>query len=128
MNGDEITNLNLDKVVELHKKHKSVVTHAATYFYRGSVVDIDKTGKITRFEYANGTVMLPMSIGIYVFNRSVLEYIPQSGSIEKTAFVQLVKEGKSYARIISPDEKWTTVDKAEEIPYAEENIREWGIE
>lgn len=127
MNGDEITNLNLDRLVEKHKKYSSVVTHAVTLFYRGSAVSFDDDGKILTFKYVNGRDLLPMSVGIYVFNRSVLEYIPTRGSIENTAFAALVKIGRSYASVLSNGEKWLTVDKVEELEQAEKELKQWNV-
>ena len=35
-----------------------------------------------------------VSIGVYVFNQKILDFIPENGSIEKTVFPLLVKEAR----------------------------------
>ncbi len=127
MNSDELTNMDLRKLIEKHKKHSPTVTMAISPFYVGvSIIDRDKEDKITSFEYGRLVHSLPVSIGIYAFNSGIIDYIPKSGSIENTAFKQLVKEGKARAMMLSDGEEWVTVNTPHDITKAEQKLKEWG--
>lgn len=128
MNGDEITNANFFKMVEKHNIHKPLVTMALAPFHcRFSVVKVENGHKITGFEYGPKLSHVPVSIGIYIFNSKIRDYIPSTGSIEDMVFTKIAKEGKMLAYTLSGKEEWITVNNIKDIDEAGKKIKFWKL-
>ena len=122
MNCDEITNLQLPNLVRIHQKKSPVVTMALAPFHcRFSVVETKTNGFINGFKYGHMLPNVPVSIGIYAFNRSILNYIPDTGSIENSVFTPLAKKQKIAAYRLRPDEEWISVNDIKNVREVEEN-------
>jgi NDP-sugar pyrophosphorylase family protein len=127
MNSDELTNMDLHKLIEVHERGKPLVTMAAAPFYcRFSVMKFDRDHRIKEFTYGKKLPEIPISIGIYVFNRKVLNCIPASGSIEDTVFAKKVGEGEILGHMLSNNEGWISVNTFKDIKEAEELVKSWG--
>jgi NDP-sugar pyrophosphorylase family protein len=92
MNGDQISDLNLDDLAGFHIKHNSVATMAVTspHCPYGHVRTNDKHEAVDFLEKP----LCPRAVcnaGIYVFNREILRYLPERGDVEKTTFSSLSK-------------------------------------
>ncbi len=81
MQGDTITNFNLDSVVAFHKNRKAIATIAVTPVKDPSgygIVMIDKQGRIIRFEEKPRHYFSKLvNSGIYVLEHEVLDHIPK---------------------------------------------------
>ncbi len=128
MNSDELTNMDLNKVVELHNETKPLVTMALSPFYlRVSMVET-KNRNIVGFTYGKKMKDILLSCGIYIFNSKIVDHIPDTGSIEDAVFRKFAGEGdKMVAYIMSDTEEWATVNNIKELGEAAEKLREWGI-
>jgi NDP-sugar pyrophosphorylase family protein len=78
MNGDILTDINYQDLIDTHWRHKSVAT-IATY-QRDVPVDFgvlekDKDQKIFMFQ-EKPTFHFDVSMGIYVFSKQILNYVP----------------------------------------------------
>jgi mannose-1-phosphate guanylyltransferase/phosphomannomutase len=122
MNCDEITNMNLPNLVRVHEKKKPLVTMALAPFYcRFSVVQTTGSGLINGFKYGH---MLPdalVSIGIYVFNRKILNHIPDTGSIEHAVFTPLAAQRKIACYRLASREQWISVNDIKNVREVQEN-------
>lgn len=128
MNADELTNMDLSKMIEKHMKHKPLVTMAlAPFSCRVGVVEVEDGYKITGFEYGKKLQALPVSIGIYVFNHRVIDYISGAGSIEDLVFHRLANDGGMIAHMLSDKEEWCTVNTVKDVQEAEESLKRWGL-
>jgi len=126
MNCDEITNMNLSKFYYKHKYKGKLVTMALAPFHcKFSIVDYNENDDVYGFRYGHKVKDLPISIGIYVFNKKILEYIPENGSIEQDVFVKLVSERKIAAHNLLDNEEWISVNNQKNIKEAEEKLRKW---
>lgn len=126
MNGDELTNMDLNELKKVHKQHNPLVTMALSPFpCRFSVVKLNSSKLITAFEYGKKLKTIPISIGIYVFNRNILKYIPKNGSIEDFTFVNLVKTRKIRGNMISDNEEWISINTLKDIKEAEKKPHRW---
>jgi mannose-1-phosphate guanylyltransferase/phosphomannomutase len=122
MNCDEITNLQLPNLVQVHREKSPLVTMALAPFYcRFSVVDTTADGFIRGFKYGHMLPDVPVSIGIYAFNRRLLEYIPNTGSIEHAVFTPLARRHKIACYSLSPAEQWISVNDVKNVREVEEN-------
>ena len=59
-----------------------------------------------------------MNAGIYIFSQAIREYLPERGTIERTAFVDLAKKGKIKA--FKYFGFWATADSPKDIKALEE--------
>ncbi|MBI2542860.1 MAG: nucleotidyltransferase family protein [Candidatus Aenigmarchaeota archaeon] len=127
MNGDEITNLNLTKMIGSHLDNKSLATIAISplkspfgivELWEDSIVGFKEKPIITdKF----------VSTGIYVFNRKIKDYLPEKGHIEKNTFPLLADAGVLKAYKLNSNEKWLTVNTVKDIMRADEEFRMMGL-
>lgn len=97
--GDGVSNINLDKLLEFHKKHKKMVTMSAyNAGQRFGVLDIDREGRINEFrEKTKGDGNL-INIGFMVCNPEIFEYIEGDDTVlEKQSLRKLAKTGELMA-------------------------------
>ena len=91
--GDGLSDVNLEKLIRFHKKHKRIATLTSIRPYSPfGIMGIDShTNLVTHFEekplldhWVNG--------GFFVFNRKVFGYIKENDILETDTFLRLVKE------------------------------------
>ena len=122
MNCDEITNLQLPNLAQVHREKSPLVTMALAPFYcRFSVVNTTDDGFIAGFKYGHMLPDVPVSIGIYAFNRGILKHIPDTGSIEHAVFTPLAKQHKIACYHLKPEEQWISVNDVKNVREVEEN-------
>ncbi len=122
MNGDEITNLNLERLEEVHLKNKPVATIAVSPM-RSPFGILELEGdNIVGFQEKVLLENTLVSIGVYIFNRQILNYIPTTGSIERTVFPELAKKRLLKAFRLKPEESWLTINSVKELSVAEKEF------
>ena len=128
MNSDELTNMSLARMIDRHLLKKPLVTMALAPFPANlSIVDVDEDGRVSAFTYGKKLPHIPVSNGIYIFNKGILSHIPETGSIENTAFLKLVGEKNILAHHLAfGEEQWATVNVPKDIPEAERMLKKWG--
>jgi len=129
MNGDELTNFDLTKMMDHHLLLKPKVTMALAPFHcRFSVVNMRYDSKIVGFDYGPKLSNIPISIGIYIFNRDVVDEIPGKGSIEDLMFSKLARDGHMHGHMLANNEEWATVNTVKELKEAEERLKSWKFD
>lgn len=91
--GDGVSNVNIDKLLEFHKKQKTIGTITGVYPHsKYGLVRINKKGKVTDFvekpileDWVNG--------GFMVFNKKFFSYL-REGELEHPALKRLIAEGE----------------------------------
>lgn len=127
MNSDELTNMNLENLWQKHIQSGLSVTMALSYYNaKLSVVKIDQNDRVISIEYGRKIKEILVSIGIYIFNKSVIEQIPEVGSIEDTLFPFLSSNRQLGSYILSKNEEWVTVNNLKELNEASIAIEKWG--
>lgn len=122
MNCDEVTNMDIGNLVRVHETKKPLVTMALAPFHcRFSVVENSADGLISGFKYGHILEDVLVSIGIYVFNSKVLDYIPSTGSIEDAVFSRLAKKRMMAAYRLRGNEQWISVNNVKNVREVEEN-------
>ncbi len=122
MNSDELTNMNLSRLINKHEKYKPLVTMGLSPFYcRFSVVKMQENSKITDFEYGEKLWSVPVSMGVYVLNKEITKIMPETGSIEDSVFTDLAKrnDGSIIGDILKDDETWVSINNHKDIKEAE---------
>jgi len=123
VNGDELTNFNLRKMIAYHVAHEPVATIAVTHPESPfGVVSLDKEGRVLSFEEKPRLLSLFVSIGIYLFSKQITKYLPKTGAIERTTFPLLAKE--SLLRAFAIDGTWLTVNNMKDLEEAERVLRQ----
>lgn len=124
MNGDELTNMELKNLWDVHIKNKAILTLALAPFHcRFSVVDIGKDGAITGFERDKRLQNAPVHIGINIFNKKIIDYTPDTGNIEEIVFKKLVNEKKGvFSYMLGDNESWMSVNTQKDLEEANEYL------
>jgi NDP-sugar pyrophosphorylase family protein len=61
-----------------------------------------------------------VSMGVYAFQKEILDYLPRTGQIEKTAFAQLAEERKLKA--YRHNGFWMTVNTAKDLSEVQREL------
>jgi mannose-1-phosphate guanylyltransferase len=99
LNGDQITDVDLRDLAKFHLNTRLVATMAiANLQCPFGHIQIDGNNNILGFQEKPLCLHMSCNTGIYVFNKTILDYLPDTGDIEKTAFIALAKAGllKAY--------------------------------
>lgn len=128
MNGDELTNLDLGKLIDTHYKNKGFATMAISPFkspfgivelWEDSIVGFREKPIITdKF----------VSAGVYVFNKKIKEYLPERGNIERTTFPVLAEKRLLKSHKMGSNERWATVNTIKDVIKAEEELKLMGFD
>jgi len=98
MNGDSFVGADFHQLFRFHRAHGGLVSMAVVQVgdaSRYGTVDVDSRHRIRAFSEKTGNAAPGLvNAGVYVFSRSVLEYIPEgASSLEKSVFPQLLDHG-----------------------------------
>jgi len=97
MNGDVLTDLDLGSFFDEHIKNKrlfSIASHRRTIMSEYGVLDINEEQNLIGFREKPGIDFL-VSMGIYMVNRDVLDYIPEDKPYGfDNLMLRLIQEGK----------------------------------
>lgn len=127
MNGDELTNLDLAKMIEYHLINKSLATIAISPLKSPFGIIELWEDNIVGFKEKPIITDKFVSSGIYIFNNKIKNYLPEKGHIEKTTFPLLAEKSLLKAYKLSPNERWATVNTVKDIMVAEEEVKLMGF-
>lgn len=120
MNGDELSNLNLENFVNFHLAQKGTATIAVAPM-RSPFAVLDVAGtEIVGFREKPILEDKLISCGIYVFNHKITEYLPEKGPLEKLTFPKLAQQHQLKAYRIGDKEKWLTINSLKDLSVAEQ--------
>lgn len=122
MNGDELSNLNLNKLRGFHLKHRPVATIAVSPMRSPyGIVEI-RGNSIIGFKEKPILEDKPVSTGIYVFSHEILDYLPPKGALEKITFPLLAEKGLLKAYKLGENELWITINSVKDLSIAEKEF------
>jgi len=125
MNGDELTDVRFQDLLRFHCEHGGTATIAVSPLRSPfGVVDI-RGSDVLAFREKPMIDSVRVSIGVYVFERDILDYLPKRGEIEKTAFPRLAQDGKLKA--FEHNGFWMTVNTMKDLTEVEQEIRKGGF-
>ena len=104
LNGDVISSIDYDRLLEFHKEKGGLATialHEVPDPSRYGAVDLDGRDRVRRFVEKPRPGEEPSNLvnaGIYVFDPKIIEYIPEGRSVstELEVFPRLAEEGQLY--------------------------------
>ncbi|GBL42360.1 D-glycero-alpha-D-manno-heptose 1-phosphate guanylyltransferase [Nitrosarchaeum sp.] len=108
LNGDTITNINLD---QLAKKQNSIASiELKTKF---GIMETNND-KVTKFKEKKEIPNVWMNAGVYHLQKEILQDLPKKGDIEKTVFPDYAKKGK-LTTVKFKNAIWYSIDSFKDI-------------
>jgi NDP-sugar pyrophosphorylase family protein len=121
LNGDELTDVDLLRLLELHATSDAAATITVARVHSPfGVVELDDD-LVTGFREAPRLEHW-VSCGVYVLGDEALERFPERGDHETTTFPELAAEGR--LRAYRHEGAWLTVNTPKDLRLAEEHLAE----
>lgn len=121
MNGDELVDVNVSRLAEFHSANGGIATIAVGPLRSPyGLVELKGTDVI-RFQEKPVIRSHHVSIGTYMFSRNILDYLPETGDIERTTFPNLVSMQKLKAYI--HEGFWAAVNTVKDLEDVENQLR-----
>jgi len=120
MNGDTLTTLDYRQLIEFHKLHEGLITiasHKRQVNIDFGVIYVDKSDVLTNYD-EKPTLDYLVSMGVYVLDPQVLEYIVPKQRLDFPDIVKtFLAEGKKVQTYIT-DEYWLDIGRHEDYEEA----------
>jgi NDP-mannose synthase len=127
MNGDILTTLNYQKLIRYHRQHRGMVTIAMSQKkvqLELGVMEFNRAHQLTRYT-EKPTLSYSVSMGIYVFERKVLKWIPSEKYLDFPELIQkLIKQNEKVICYPSND-FWLDIGRHEDYEEAQKKFPEW---
>ena len=95
--GDDLSNVDLNRLLDHHLRHKRVVTLTAVNPYsQFGILELAKEGMITNF-HEKPRLEYWINGGFFVFNREIFNYLQPNQDLEKDVFRNLAQKGEIIA-------------------------------
>jgi NDP-sugar pyrophosphorylase family protein len=122
MNADELTNIKLSRFYRYHKQEGGLATIAVGPL-RSPFGIVQLSGNsITGFKEKPIIQTHLVSIGTYMFEHSILNYLPKTGNVEQTTFPSLARQRKLKAYLHNGF--WATVNTVKDLVDVENQLRQ----
>ncbi len=130
VNGDIITNLDVNRLVERLKADKQVIGVIALVPLRSpyGIVEVDASDKILKF-IEKPTLDYWINAGVYAFKPEVLEWLPEKGDIERKGFPELAEHGRLMG-VRFHEVFWRSIDTIKDVEEAARQLQKmkWAKE
>ena len=120
MNGDVLTTLDYSKLIDFHKKNKGVATIAIHKRYVAvdfGVIGTDNKNKVTNYE-EKPTLEYLVSMGIYIFEPRVLNYINLGEKLDFPDLVQRLLRNNEKIQGYLSDDYWLDIGRHDDYEKA----------
>jgi len=115
VNGDIITNIPLDKLVNDLIKSDALASIALVPLRSPyGIVEVDSEGNVKSFKEKPMIEEYLINAGVYAMKPQILQYLPRKGDLEKSVFPQLAKEGLLRG-VIFKDVYWRAIDTVKDV-------------
>ncbi len=126
MNGDVLTDLNFGTFYEEHALKKAIFTiasHRRTEKIDYGLLHHDQENKLTKFEEKPSYDFL-VSMGVYMLNKSVLEYIPKDTFFGFDHLMYKLLEVKNPATVYEYNGYWLDIGRPADYEKAIEKVND----
>jgi NDP-mannose synthase len=124
MNGDLLTDLDFNKLYDYHIRKKALIT-VATYKRRTKidfgVIEVDGKNNAVGFK-EKPEYDFNVSMGVYVFNKKVLEYVPYNKPFGFDHLMLKLLEEKQSINLYPYDGYWLDIGRPDDYEKANEDI------
>jgi NDP-sugar pyrophosphorylase family protein len=125
MNGDLLTDLDFKKLYNYHLENKALIT-VATYKRIAKidfgVIDIDKNENVAVGFKEKPQYELNVSMGVYVFNRKVLDFVPDKKPFGFDDLMLTLLDKKHSIKVYPYDGYWLDIGRPEDYEKANEDL------
>lgn len=119
-NGDNVTSQKLPEMHDLHERNDALATIMLTpYISQYGTVETEVDGTVVRF-IEKGRLPFWINAGVYLFERSLADRLPEVGDHETTTFQDLATEGRMSA--LRSESMWLTIDSLKDIAVCEARL------
>ncbi|UED80929.1 nucleotidyltransferase family protein [Lysinibacillus sp. CD3-6] len=125
MNGDLLTQINFDQLMQFHMEHESVATMCVReYEYQipYGVIETDGTDLVTIKEKPIHRSFV--NAGIYVLNPDVIDYIPQDKFYDMPSLFEKLIEKNSKTSVFPIREYWLDIGQIDDFNKANNEFKE----
>ena len=122
MNGDVLTTLDYRELVKYHRAQANVLTiatHKRSIKIDYGMMHLDVTSRVRAFE-EKPEIVSPVSMGIYVMEPDVLEYIPEGAHFDFPDLVQALLADERPVGAYVYDGLWFDIGRQEDYERAVE--------
>ncbi|OYT46738.1 MAG: nucleotidyltransferase [Desulfurococcales archaeon ex4484_42] len=129
VNGDIITNIPLDKLVNDLIKSDALASIALVPLRSPyGIVEVDSEGNVKSFKEKPMIEEYLINAGVYAMKPQILHYLPRKGDLERSVFPQLAKEGLLRG-VIFKDVYWRAIDTVKDVEEVSKELSSkniWG--
>jgi len=125
MNGDLLTQINFDQLMQFHMEHESVATMCVREFEYQipyGVIETNGTDLVTIKEKPIHRSFV--NAGIYVLNPDVLDYIPQDEFYDMPSLFEKLIEKNSKTTVFPIREYWLDIGQIDDFNKANNEVKE----
>ena len=126
MNGDILTTLNYQKLVSYHRRHQGMVTIAMTQKrvpLELGVMEFNRAHQLTRY-IEKPTLSYSVSMGIYVFEREVLNWVPSRRYLDFPELIQKLLKQRIKVVCYPSSDFWLDIGRHEDYEEAQKKFQE----
>ena len=125
MNGDILTTLDYQKLIQYHRRQNAMVTIAMNQKkirLELGVMEFNRNHRLTRY-VEKPTLSYSVSMGIYVFEKRILQWIPKKQYFDFPELIQkLIKQGEKVICYPS-DDFWLDIGGHEDYEEAQKKFQ-----
>ncbi len=124
MMGDQLTNINIEKMKKYHEKNGAIATIALKkkeYKIEYGVVELD--GHFVKCFKEKPVLEKYVNTAIYIFKPEIFNYIKEKEDFAKDVFPRLLEKGEKIAAYLMDDE-WVDIGRLEDYQKLNENKQE----
>jgi NDP-sugar pyrophosphorylase family protein len=126
MNGDILTTLSYQKLIRYHREHQGMVTIAMSQKkvqLELGIMEYDHTHQLTRYT-EKPTLSYSVSMGIYIFEKKVLEWIPPKKYLDFPELIQKLIGEKAKVVCYPSNDFWLDIGRHEDYEEAQKKFQE----
>ena len=122
LNGDQITDLTLKYLAEFHFRYNPIATIAMTNPHCPyGHIKVDENNSVIGFTEKPFCPHANCNTGVYMFDREILDFLPERGDVEKTTFPILA--ANSNLKVYPFKGIFITVNTHKDLADAEEKLK-----
>ena len=130
MNGDLLTDLDFKELYNYHLENESLIT-VATYKRTAKVdfgvIEIDKNKNIAVGFKEKPEYELNVSMGVYVFNRKILNFVPDGQPFGFDDLMQTLIVKNKHIKVYPYNGYWLDIGRPEDYEKANEDIEKLNL-
>ena len=126
MNGDILTSLNYQKLIRYHRQHRGMVTIAMNQKriqLELGVMECNRAHQLTRY-VEKPTFLYAVSMGIYIFEKKVLDWIPREKYLDFPELIQKLIRQRVKVVCYPSNDFWLDVGRHEDYEEAQRKFQE----